>query len=67
MDKNKDGFLSKGEIKLASKDIKMKDVDAIMGSMDLNKDGKLGYSEFEQLKNMSDKKKKTKWKYYILF
>lgn len=45
MDKNKDGFVSKGELKLAQRQIAMKDLGAIIDAIDINGDGKLTYEE----------------------
>merc|ERR1712080_478402 len=49
MDKNKDGFVSKGELKLAQRQISMKELSAIIDSIDTNGDGKLTYEEVKQV------------------
>jgi len=59
MDRNKDGFITKGELKLAKKKLSMKEVDQVIKDFDLDNvyllvikdfdldnDGKLNYEEF---------------------
>ena len=46
MDRNKDGYITKGELKLAKKKMSMKEVDATIKDYDLDNDGKLNYEEF---------------------
>jgi len=46
MDRNKDGFITKGELKLAKKKMTMKEVDSVIKEYDLDHDGKLNYEEF---------------------
>ena len=46
IDKNKDGFISKAELKLAKKSVAMKDIDACIKEHDIDKDGKLNLKEF---------------------
>lgn len=48
MDKNKDGFITKGELKLAKKNIGMKEIDSVIKKYDIDKDGKLNMEEFKQ-------------------
>lgn len=61
MDKNKDGFVSKGELKLAQRQISMKELSAIIDSIDTNGDGKLTYEEVKAvLKQVGGKAKKNR-------
>ena len=53
MDKNKDGYITKGELKLAKKNVGMKQIDEVIKKYDLDKDGKLDMEEF---------KKSSQWK-----
>ena len=46
MDRNKDGFITKGELKLAKKKMSMKEVDQTIKDYDIDQDGKLNYEEF---------------------
>lgn len=46
MDRNKDGYITKGELKLAKKKMSMKEVDETIKDYDLDNDGKLNYEEF---------------------
>ena len=46
MDRNKDGYITKGELKLAKKKMSMKEVDETIKDYDLDQDGKLNYEEF---------------------
>ena len=46
MDRNKDGYITKGELKLAKKKMSMKEVDKTIKDYDLDNDGKLNYEEF---------------------
>ena len=46
MDRNKDGYITKGELKLAKKKMSMKEVDETIKDYDLDHDGKLNYEEF---------------------
>lgn len=48
MDKNKDGFITKGELKLAKKNVGMKEIDQVIKQYDINKDGKLNMEEFKK-------------------
>lgn len=40
MDRNKDGYITKGELKLAKKKMSMKEVDETIKDYDLDNDGK---------------------------
>ena len=51
MDRNKDGFVSKGELKLAQRDISMNRLAAIIDSIDSDGDGKLNYAELKAALN----------------
>ena len=46
IDKNKDGFISKAELKLANKDSPMGEIVKLINTYDLDKDGKLNRDEF---------------------
>merc|ERR1712008_556176 len=46
MDRNKDGYITKGELKLAKKKMSMKEVDQVIKEYDIDQDGKLNYEEF---------------------
>ena len=48
MDRNKDGYITKGELKLAKKKMSMKEVNETIKDYDLDNDGKLNYEEFLQ-------------------
>jgi Ca2+-binding EF-hand superfamily protein len=48
MDKNKDGFITKGELKLAKKNIGMKEINECIKEFDIDKDGKLNLDEFRK-------------------
>jgi Ca2+-binding EF-hand superfamily protein len=48
MDKNKDGYITKGELKLAKKNVGMKDIDSVIKQYDIDKDGKLNMDEFRK-------------------
>ena len=49
MDKNDDGMISKGELKLAKKHLSMKEIDEIIKEVDANSDGKLTYEEMKMI------------------
>lgn len=49
MDKNKDGFVSKGELRLAQKNISMKDLAEILQELDNDGDGKLTFDEIKSV------------------
>merc|ERR1711892_13651 len=46
MDRNKDGYITKGELTLAKKKMSMKEVDQVIKEYDIDQDGKLNYEEF---------------------
>lgn len=48
MDRNKDGFITKGELKLAKKNVGMSEIDSVIKKYDIDKDGKLNMDEFEK-------------------
>ena len=48
MDKNKDGFITKGELKLAKKNVGMNQIEGVIKKYDMDKDGKLNMEEFRQ-------------------
>merc|ERR1712038_1605210 len=48
MDKNNDGQVSKGELKLARKNLTMKQVQSIMGKLDDNGDGTISWKEMKE-------------------
>jgi len=56
LDKNHDGFLTKGELKLANKDATMSDVQKVIDEYDFDKDGKLNMAEFNQYRSDSSEK-----------
>ena len=60
IDRNKDGFITKGELKLAKKDVGMDKIGECIKSNDLDGDGKLNMHEFEH-----PKQTKKKWKLLI--
>ena len=48
MDKNNDGQISKGELKLARKDLTMKQIQSIMAQLDNNGDGTISMDEIKK-------------------
>ena len=48
MDKNKDGYISKAELKLAKKKLGMREIDQCIRELDKDGDGKLNLEEFKQ-------------------
>ena len=50
IDRNKDGFITRGELKLAKKNVGMNEIVKCITDHDLNKDGKLNMDEFEKSK-----------------
>ena len=49
MDKNKDGYVSRGELKLAQRNLSMMQVEKIIDELDTNGDGKLTFEEVKQV------------------
>ncbi len=49
IDKNKDGFVSKGELKLAAKGMSMKDLIEIINEIDKDNDGQLSFEEVKAI------------------
>ena len=47
MDRNKDGFVSKGELKLAQQKVSMKELASVIDSLDADHDGKLTMEELK--------------------
>ncbi len=45
IDKNKNGFVSKGELKIAAKGMSMKDLIEIINEVDKDNDGQLSFEE----------------------
>jgi len=48
MDRNNDGQVSKGELKLARKNLTMKQVQSIMSKLDDNGDGTISWKEMKE-------------------
>jgi len=57
LDRNKDGFITKGELKLANKEATMADVMQVIKDYDFDKDGKLNMAEYSQYKSESESEK----------
>ena len=51
IDKNKDGYLSKAELKLINKEATMGDIIKTIDAFDLDKDGRLNKEEFDRVKS----------------
>ena len=49
LDKNKDGFLSRSELKLAHRNLTRAELDAVIGQADVDGDGKLTFEEVKQI------------------
>ena len=49
IDKNKDGYVSRGELKLAQRNLSLTQVNAIIDELDVNGDGKLTFNEVKQV------------------
>ena len=49
LDKNKDGFLSRSELKLAHRNLTRAELDAVIGQADVDGDGKLTFEELKQI------------------
>lgn len=54
LDRNKDGFVSKGELKLKLKtDMSMKELSQLLDEIDANSDGKLTFDEIKAIAKKS--------------
>ena len=60
MDKNNDGFVSKGELKLAQRNMSMKELSAIIDEVDADGDGKLTFEEVKKVAQKVRQKQKKK-------
>ena len=49
MDRNKDGYVSRGELKLAQRNLSRDELNAIIEAADVNGDGKLTFEEVKQV------------------
>jgi len=49
MDKNKDGYISKSELRLAQRKLSLDDLNKFMIEADKNQDGKLTFEEVKQI------------------
>lgn len=49
MDKNKDGFVTRSELKLAQRSLTKRELDAIISEVDADGDGKLTFEEVRQV------------------
>merc|ERR1712008_594395 len=49
LDKNKDGFISRRELKLAHRNLTRAELDAVIGQADADGDGKLTFEEIKQI------------------
>lgn len=49
MDKNKDGYVTRGELKLAQRNLSRAQLDAIISQADVDGDGKLTFQEVKQI------------------
>ncbi len=59
MDRNKDGFVSKGELKLAAKNMSLKELVTVIDKIDKDSDGRLSFEEVKAI-NKSAHLKATK-------
>ena len=60
MDKNKDGYVSKGELKLAQMNMTMKELGEVIRNIDGNSDGKLTFEEVKAIaKETHNRSKKS--------
>merc|ERR1711981_1424397 len=57
LDRNKDGFITRGELKLANKNATMAEVSQVIKDYDFDKDGKLNMAEYSQYKSESESDK----------
>ena len=58
-DRNRDGYLTKAEMKRTSKSMTDAQIDAVFEKYDRNKDGKLDFDEFKELMESNSKSKKN--------
>ena len=56
-DRNRDGYLTKAEMKRTSKSMTEAQIDAVFEKYDKNKDGKLDFEEFKELMESNSKSK----------
>ena len=49
MDKNKDGYISKSELRLAQRKVSLTDLNQLMDLVDKDHDGKLTFDEVKQM------------------
>ena len=67
IDKNKDGYVSRGELKLAQRNLSQTQVNAIIDELDVNGDGKLTFDEVKQValkvkdQAKAERKKSIRW------
>lgn len=57
-DRNRDGYLTKAEMKRTSKSMTEAQIDAVFEKYDKNKDGRLEFDEFKELMVSNSKPKK---------
>ncbi len=60
MDKNNDGFVSKGELKLAQRNMTMKELSELIDEVDEDGDGKLTFEEVKRVAMKVRQKQKKK-------
>jgi len=58
-DRNRDGYLTKAEMKKTSKMMTEAQIDAVFDKYDKNKDGKLSFEEFKHLMESHNKEKRS--------
>ena len=58
-DRNRDGYLTKAEMKKTSKMMTEAQIDAVFDKYDKNKDGKLSFEEFKDLMESHNKEKRS--------
>ena len=58
-DRNRDGYLTKAEMKRTSKSMTDAQIDAVFEKYDRNKDGKLDFEEFKELMESNSKSKSS--------
>lgn len=49
MDKNKDGYVSKRELRLAQRNLSLDDINELLGEADTDGDGRLTFEEVRQM------------------